>query len=105
MLAYTVTQRTREIGVRMALGADRGDVRRLILTQVVRMFVIGGLSGIVVAIALCRLAQSLLFGLESYDPTVVAAAVATIVLVALGASLVPASRASRIDPISALRFD
>jgi predicted permease len=105
MLAYTVTQRTREIGVRMALGADRGDVRRLILTQVVRMFVIGGLSGIAIAIALCRVAQSLLFGLESYDPTVVAVSVTTLVLVALGASLVPASRASRIEPITALRFD
>lgn len=105
MLAYTVTQRTREIGVRMALGADSGVVRRLILAQVIRMFSVGGLSGIAVALGLGRVARSLLFGLESYDPMVIAAAVTTLVLVALGASLVPASRASRIDPINALRFD
>jgi predicted permease len=105
MLTYTVAQRTREIGVRMALGADRADVRRMFLGQVLRMVAAGGGAGIVIALALGRVAQSLLFGLESHDPTVIVAASATLAAITVGAGLRPACRASRIDPISALRFD
>jgi ABC-type antimicrobial peptide transport system permease subunit len=105
MLSFTVAQRTREIGVRMALGADTAVVRRMVLGQVARMLLAGGSAGIVTAIALGRVAQSLLFGLESHDPAIVAAASAILALIALGAGIVPAYRASRIDPIRALRFE
>jgi ABC-type antimicrobial peptide transport system permease subunit len=105
MLTYTVAQRTREIGVRMALGADIGDVRRMILGQLAGMFVAGGSAGILIALALGRVAQSLLFGLESYDPAVLATAPALLALVTLGAGILPAYRASRIDPIRALHLD
>ena len=105
VLAYTVAQRTREIGVRMALGADAGRVRRMVLQQVGRMALIGGVIGIVGALALERTARSLLFGLEGHDPLVVAVSIAVLALVALGAGYLPARRASRIHPMQALRYE
>jgi ABC-type antimicrobial peptide transport system permease subunit len=105
VLAYTVTQRTREIGVRMALGADGGRVRRLVLRQVSRMLLVGGVIGVGVALGLGRAASSLLFGLDGYDPAVVAAAAFVLSLFALGAGYIPALRASRVDPMKALRYE
>ena len=105
VLAYTVAQRTREIGVRMALGADAGRVHRMVLRQVGRMALVGGAIGIVGALALERTARSLLFGLEGHDPLVVAVSIAVLALVALCAGYLPARRAARIHPMQALRYE
>jgi putative ABC transport system permease protein len=105
VLAYTVTQRTREIGVRMALGAPTGSVRSMVLRQVGRMAIIGGLVGIVAALALGRLAASLLFRMDAADPGVVVAVSIVLALVTLAAGYLPARRASKIDPILALRYE
>jgi len=105
VLAYTVAQRTREIGLRMALGADGRRVRGMVLAQVGRMTIVGGLIGVAAAIGLGRYARSLLFELQAYDPAVVAVAVAALAFVALGAGYVPALRASRVDPMHALRYE
>ena len=105
VLAYTVAQRTREIGLRMALGADGGQVRGLVLMQVVKMTVIGGIIGLVGAFFLGRAAESLLFGLEGNDPSVMAGVAVVLGVVALGAGYVPAARASKVDPMVALRYE
>jgi len=105
VLAYTVSQRTREIGLRMALGAGGGQVRGLVLSQVLKMTVIGGSIGLVVAFFLGRAAESILFGLEGDDPFVMMGVVAALSLVAFVAGYVPARRASRIDPMVALRYE
>jgi predicted permease len=103
VLSYTVAQRTREIGVRVALGADPGRVRGLVLRQVGRMLLVGGALGVAAALGIGRAAQSLLFGLEGHDPWVVGSAAAVLTVVALGAGFAPAFRASRLDPTRALR--
>jgi predicted permease len=103
VLAYSVAQRTREIGVRMALGADGGNVQAMVLRQVAMMTLIGGAVGLAGALALGRAAKSLLYELEGYDPAVMAAAMAVLAAVAFGAGYAPALRASRIDPMQALR--
>jgi predicted permease len=105
VLAYTVAQRTREIGVRMALGADGGRVRGMVLRQVAVMMVVGGTLGLAGAIALGRGAESLLFQMKGYDPVVLASAAVLLVLVALAAGVVPAQKAARIDPMVALRHE
>jgi predicted permease len=105
VLAYTVAQRTREIGLRMALGADGGRVRGMVLTQVGRMTIVGGVIGLAAAVGIGRLAQSLLYEMEGYDPVVLSGSALLLTLVALGAGLVPALRASRIDPMRALRYE
>jgi predicted permease len=105
VLAYSVAQRTREIGVRMALGADSARVQRMVLRQVGMMTLIGGVIGIAGAVALGKGAQSLLYQLQGYDPIVFSIAAVLLVLVALGAGYLPALRASRIDPMTALRYE
>jgi len=105
VLAYTVAQRTREIGLRMALGADGGRVILMVLTQVARLTLIGGAIGLVAAFALGRIARSQLFGLEGHDPAVFAVSVVLLTLVALAAGLLPALKASRVDPLDALRWE
>jgi ABC-type antimicrobial peptide transport system permease subunit len=105
VLAYSVSQRTREIGVRMALGADRARVQGMVLKQVAAMLVVGATIGALGAFALGRAAQSLLFGLQGHDPIVFAGAVVLLALVALGAGWMPARRASRTQPMMALRYD
>jgi predicted permease len=105
VLSYSVAQRTREIGVRMALGANGGAVRRLVLRQVGGMVLIGGAIGVAAALALGRAAQSLLYRLEGHDPLVFGAAVLLLALIALAAGYLPANRASRVDPMHALRYD
>lgn len=105
VLAYTVAQRTREIGLRMALGADRGRLRAMVLGQVGRMAAIGGVLGIVASVALGRFASSLLYEMRGTSVVVVASAVVTLGVVALAAGVVPAHRASRVDPMRALRWE
>jgi len=105
VLAYTVAQRTREFGLRMALGADGGAVRGMVMKQVAVMAVIGGVIGMAIAIGVGRLAKSLLFEMEGYDPLVLTGATVALTIVALGAGFIPALRASKIDPMNALRYE
>ncbi|HYK10358.1 MAG TPA: ABC transporter permease [Gemmatimonadales bacterium] len=105
VLAYAVAQRTREIGVRMALGADTGRVRAMVLRQVGGMMVIGSVIGLAGAVLFGRAAGSLLFGLKGTDPAVFGLSIMVLTLVALAAGYLPARRASRIDPIKALRYE
>ena len=105
VLAYTVAQRTREFGLRMALGADAANVRGLVLGQVGRMTLVGGVVGLAAALGIGRFAQSLLFELQGHDPLVLAGAAVVLTLVAIGAGFIPAYRASRLDPMRALRYE
>jgi ABC-type antimicrobial peptide transport system permease subunit len=105
VLAYSVAQRTREIGVRMALGADARSVRGLVLRQVGVMTFIGAAIGIAAALGLGRAARSLLYELQGYDPVVIVGAAAVLAMVAFAAGFLPALRASRVDPMQALRYE
>ena len=105
VLAYSVAQRTREIGVRMALGANGRSVRGMVLRQVGIMTVIGAVIGVGAAYLLGRLASSLLYGLTGTDPWVMLGATVLLSAVALTAGYVPALRASRISPMQALRYE
>jgi ABC-type antimicrobial peptide transport system permease subunit len=105
VLAYTVSQRMREFGLRMALGAAPGRVRALVLRQVGMMTLVGGTLGLVAAAATGIFGQSLLFEIEGYDPGALASSAAVLVLVALLAGFIPAYRASRVDPMKALRYE
>jgi ABC-type antimicrobial peptide transport system permease subunit len=105
VLAYTVAQRTREIGLRIALGAAPGRVRGMILRQVGIMTVVGSAVGLIAAAWLGRLAESMLYEMKGRDPAVLVASAALLTVVALGAGFVPAYRASRIDPMRALRYE
>jgi ABC-type antimicrobial peptide transport system permease subunit len=103
VLAYTLARRTREIGVRMALGAHAGRVRGLVLGQVAGTVAAGGAAGLAAALVIGRVVRSQLFGLDGHDPRVVAAAAAVLAAAALAAACVPAWRASRVAPVTALR--
>ncbi len=105
VLAYSIAQRTREIGVRMALGADAASVRGMVMKQLGRLTLIGGGLGLMGAIALGKAAQSLLYGVTGLDPAVIALAAAILGVVSLLAGLVPALRAARIPPMQALRYE
>lgn len=103
VMAYAVSQRTHEIGVRMAVGARAGDVVRLILREGVAMVGIGVLVGVALALALGRLVDALLYGVTPRDPGTIAAAAAVLLATAAVASMVPAFRAARVDPFTTLR--
>lgn len=105
VLAYTVAQRTREIGLRMALGAGADRVRALVLRQVTRMTVVGGIIGAVAAVFMGRAARSLLFGLEGHDPWVMGGVAVLLAAIAFAAGYVPALKASKVDPMQALRYE
>jgi predicted permease len=105
VISYLVGQRTNEIGVRMALGAQRADVLRLILGEGTRMALIGVVIGIVAALGLTHLMSNQLFGVSARDPLTFAAVALLLVSVAVAACYVPARRAMRVDPIIALRYE
>jgi predicted permease len=105
VISYIVSQRTREIGVRMALGADRRDVRRMVLRQGMILAGIGVVIGLAAAVGLTRVMSALLYGVEATDPLTLGVVAALLVAVAFGASYLPALRASRTDPQVALRFE
>ena len=105
VMSYAVSKRTREIGVRMALGADPRSVLRLVVGQGMAVAFAGGGLGLVGAFLLTRLMASLLYGVRPGDPLTFAAVAAALLLVALAASWIPARRAARIDPTAALRSD
>ena len=105
VIAYLVTQRTQEIGVRMALGAGTGDVLRLVIGKGLLLIGSGSVLGIAAALALSRLLRGLLFEVASNDPLTMGVAAGTVVAVALLATLIPARAATRIDPMVALRWE
>ena len=105
VMAYTMAQRTREIGLRMALGADATNIRSLVLRQVGWMTFIGGGTGLVLATVTGIFAQSQLYNMSRVDPLVLSGSAAVLGLVALMAGLIPAVRASRVDPMKALRYE
>ena len=105
VISYLAGQRTHEIGIRMALGAQRNDVLRLILGDGAKMVLIGVGVGIGASLALTQLMAKLLFGVSAYDPVTFLAVACLLVLVALAASYIPARRAMRVDPIVALRYE
>jgi len=105
VLSYLAGQRTHEIGIRMALGAQRSDVLRLILGHGAKMALIGVAVGVVASLALTRLMDKLLFGVNAYDPLTFIAVACLLILVALAASYIPARRAMRVDPTVALRYE
>jgi ABC-type antimicrobial peptide transport system permease subunit len=102
VLSYTVSQRTREIGIRMALGADRGSVRRMVLGQGLLLTGFGLLAGTAGALALTGWLSSLLFEVEPGDPAVLATVAALLIAVAAAAGYLPTRRATSVDPIQAL---
>jgi predicted permease len=105
VISYLVAQRTNEIGIRMALGAQRSDVLKLIVGHGARMALMGIAIGVVAALALTRLMSTMLFGVTSHDPLTFVAVAMVLIGVALFASYVPALRATRVDPVVALRYE
>jgi putative ABC transport system permease protein len=105
VLAYTVAQSRHDIGVRLALGAGRGQILRFFLGQGVRWAAVGGAAGIMAALILVRFMRSMLFEVSTYDPAIFLAVAAVLSLVVLTAGMIPALRAAKVDPIVALRYE
>jgi ABC-type antimicrobial peptide transport system permease subunit len=105
VISHSVSRRTREVGIRMALGAQRGQVLRLILAEGGRLALVGIGLGAVASAAAGRLLEALLYGVSSFDPIAYTAAALLLLAVAFAANLVPALSAARVDPVRALRTE
>ncbi len=105
VMAYSVARRTRELGVRIALGATAGDVLRLVLGQGLGTTAIGVAIGVAGSLALTGMIRSLLFGVSAFDPLTLAAVTLLLAAVSLFACWIPARRATRVDPLEALRYE
>jgi ABC-type antimicrobial peptide transport system permease subunit len=105
VISYVVSQRTRELGVRLALGAEASDVRRMVLRQGLILAGMGVIIGLGAAIGLTRLMEALLYGVDPVDPLTFGAVALSLTFVALLASYIPARRASKVDPVVAIRFE
>jgi ABC-type antimicrobial peptide transport system permease subunit len=105
VVSYAVSQRTREMGIRMSLGADAGTVIRMLTGSGMKLVAVGGVLGLALALLVARLLSQLLFGVGAFDPVTFVAVPALLGGVALLAAYFPARRASRVDPVSALRAE
>jgi ABC-type antimicrobial peptide transport system permease subunit len=105
VMSYTVTQRTREIGIRVALGAGTNDVMRMVLGESLRLSLVAVAIGLGVALALGRVVRSVLYGVSSADPLTLIPVTILILVVCLVASFLPARRATKVDPMVALRYE
>jgi len=105
LMAYSVQQRTQEIGIRLALGAEPSSVRKMVVTQGMGLALVGVVTGIVAAYFLTRLLATFLFGVKDKDPVVFTTVAVLLTLVSLLAVWLPARRATRIDPLIALRYE
>jgi ABC-type antimicrobial peptide transport system permease subunit len=104
-MAYSVANRRNEIGIRMALGAQPGQVRGMILRESTWLAGAGIVVGVAAALVLTRLVKSMLYGIEPYDPATMGGGVLILLMVALAASWIPARRAARVQPMEALRHE
>ena len=105
VLSYSVAVRTNEIGIRMALGAEQGTVIRMILRETSLLLIIGLVIGVPATLASARFVRSKLYGLEAADPITLGAAIGILIVVAIVSGYLPARRASRVDPLEALRYE
>jgi putative ABC transport system permease protein len=105
VIAYTVSRQTHEIGIRMALGAGSGDVLVMVLRMGLRMIAIGVAAGLLASIGLARLAASQLWGISPHDPIALGGVVAVVAMAGFAACYFPARRATRVDPLIALRYE
>ena len=105
VVVFLVGRRSREIGIRMALGAQRGDVLRLVLQQGMKPVAFGSIAGLVGSLAASRLVANQLYGVSSSDPLTLTAIMALLLVTALMACWLPARRAARVDPMVALRYE